>query len=135
MEFVEKFQAGDSFKKRGGFHLIMGDNDQAISDFTKSIDLKPDGEIYRYRGYTFVKKGEFSQAIEDYGEAIRLAPDDATNFYMRAAAQRNAGELNKALSDCEEALQLSPDNGRLLLIARRQNGLAKTRPVNEPRGS
>jgi tetratricopeptide (TPR) repeat protein len=103
-----------SYRNRGSYQLFLGDNDQAISDYSKAIELKPDGETYRYRGYAFVKKGEFPQAIEDYGEAIRLAPDDATNFYMRAAALRNAGDLDKALADCEEALRLSPDSGQAL---------------------
>jgi len=50
--------------------------DEAISDLSKAIELKPDDAIaYENRGWVYEEKGEIEKAIENYREAARLNPD------------------------------------------------------------
>src|SRR5437870_13570045 len=47
----------------------------AVSDFTRTIDLKPFAEAYLDRGAAFKAKGDREAAISDYTKAIELKPD------------------------------------------------------------
>jgi tetratricopeptide (TPR) repeat protein len=50
--------------------------DEAISDLSKAIELKPDDAIaYESRGWAYEEKGELAKAIENYREAARLNPN------------------------------------------------------------
>src|SRR5580765_2925952 len=49
--------------------------DEAISDLSKAIELKPDDAIaYESRGWAYEEKGELAKAVENYREAARLNP-------------------------------------------------------------
>ena len=66
------FNRGLSYTKKKLYDL-------AISDFTKTIALKPDlFQAYYRRGYAYEQKGQPKQAVADYNAAQRIAPDDAT---------------------------------------------------------
>jgi tetratricopeptide (TPR) repeat protein len=50
--------------------------DQAIADYTKAIELKPDyAQAYTNRGLENEKLGQRDKAIADYHQALSLAPD------------------------------------------------------------
>jgi tetratricopeptide (TPR) repeat protein len=50
--------------------------DEAIADFTKAIELKPDDPVgYENRGWAYEEKGELDKAIENYRQATKLDPN------------------------------------------------------------
>ncbi len=64
----------------------MSQLDQAIADFSRAIDLEPDGaQPFGYRGLAFERKGELYQALQDYDNCLRL---DATNTEVQQARQQ-----------------------------------------------
>jgi len=59
--------------------------DQAIADFTKTIELKPDDAIaYNFRRGEYGHKGLHGQAIADYTKAIEFNSDYAKAYNNRA---------------------------------------------------
>src|SRR5678816_2277990 len=68
---------GAAYFSRGLVRKRQRDFDGAISDFTRSIELKPMAEAYLNRGATLRDKGESDGAIVDYNKAIELKPDYA----------------------------------------------------------
>ena len=63
-------------------HFDKENYNQAIKDYDKAIELKPNyAYAYNNRGIAYNKKGNYDQAIKDYDEAISLNPNyaDACN--------------------------------------------------------
>ena len=70
---------------RGVARLEKGENDAAISDFTKTIEMRPGFVMaYFYRGRAYLGKGEFDQAISDLNKAIEIDPRLAVAYGERA---------------------------------------------------
>lgn len=85
--------------------------DQAIADYTRAIQLKPDfAEAYNNRGlaYALKSKNQMQKAIADYGQAIRLRPAYAFAYNNRGVAYMASGHSEEALSDFNLAIQIDP---------------------------
>jgi Tfp pilus assembly protein PilF len=51
----------------------MGQNDKALEDFNKAIDINPNYQrAYDNRGYLYLDLGEYESAINDFQKAIQL---------------------------------------------------------------
>src|SRR5687768_18600990 len=68
---------GAAYFSRGLVRKRQRDYDGAISDFTRSLELKPMPEAYLNRGATLKDKGNSYAAIIDYDKAIEMEPDYA----------------------------------------------------------
>src|SRR5262245_4899938 len=77
---------GAAYFSRGLVRKRQRDYDGAISDFTRSIQLKPMPEAYLNRGATLKDKGDPDGAMLDYDKAIELKPDYADAFFNRGIA-------------------------------------------------
>jgi tetratricopeptide (TPR) repeat protein len=63
------------YYNRGVAYAGKGLYDQAIADYTKAIELKPDdAEAHYNRGLEYEKLGQRDEAIADYRQAISLEP-------------------------------------------------------------
>ena len=94
---------------RGILCLDLGDNKQAISDFTEAIRLAPeDGEIWNDRGTAYWQQGEDDLAYADYSRAIELNPDFAKAYYNRAWVWRRRGDQRNAIIDFSQAIDVNP---------------------------
>jgi|GEM_PF-864430 len=101
--------SAEDYLKAGNEFYNKGEYDQAISDFTKAIELKPDYALaYCNRGNSRDEKGEYDQAIADYTKAIELNPDYAGAYNNRGISWKNKGEYDKAIADYTEAIALKP---------------------------
>jgi tetratricopeptide (TPR) repeat protein len=103
---------------RGVFLQKMDDDDGAIRDLDKALDLNqasgfpPRASVflaYLSRGQAHFSKGELSAAIVDFDEAIRLDPQSAEAFFWRAGA-RGRVDPDGQIADLEEAIRLDPTN-------------------------
>jgi tetratricopeptide (TPR) repeat protein len=93
---------------RGYIHgAIKRDFDQALSDYTKVIELDPKlAQAYNNRGLTYVNKGNLDQALSDYAQAIELDPKNATTYNNRGIAYYTKGNLDQAIADFNKAIDL-----------------------------
>lgn len=102
--------------------------DQAISDYTKAIELNPDYKTaYFNRGLTYFKKGSwrnnepYQKAIEDFSKAIKLDPYDVDVYYNRGLAynksvhyynkpfsEEDKDKYTRAIADFNKVQELNP---------------------------
>jgi tetratricopeptide (TPR) repeat protein len=96
---------------RGNQAYHAGDYQQAITDYTEAIRLKPDyAEAFNNRGNSYSELKQYDKAIGDYNEAIRLKPDYALAFGGRGNAYYYLRQYDKAIADYSEAIRLKPDD-------------------------
>ena len=85
-------------------------NDNAITDFDKAIELKPDYvNAYNNRGTVYGIKGDYNRAIEDYDKAIEIQPDFAEPYCNRGEALLHLNEMEKAKADLITAKEMGAD--------------------------
>ena len=83
--------------------------DQALGDFSKAIQLKPDyAEAYNNRGGTYHSKGYFDQAIEDLSASIKYNPNPAGTYNNRGVVSCDKGNFDDAIADHNKAIKLNP---------------------------
>ena len=95
---------------RGILYFDLGDNKQAIADFTEAIRLDPeDAELWNDRGRAYWQQGEDDMAYADYSWAIELKPGFANAYYNRAWVCRRRGDRRTAITDFSQAINVNPE--------------------------
>ena len=66
----------EAYYNRGLAYGKKGKYDQAISDFTRALELNPgNARAYDRRGFAYGKKGQYDQAISDFTKALEINPN------------------------------------------------------------
>jgi len=79
---------------RGVTSYKKGQLDQAISDYTKALEINPKyAEAYYNRGNVYSDKGQYDQAISDFTKALEINPKYAEAHYNRGIAYVKKGQL------------------------------------------
>jgi tetratricopeptide (TPR) repeat protein len=103
-------ELSESYVRQGFAYAKLSDYDQAMADYTKSIELNPDYFLaYLYRGLAYADVGEYDQAITDYTKAIELDPDYVFAYFYRGLAYADVGEYDQAITDYTKAIELNPN--------------------------
>jgi tetratricopeptide (TPR) repeat protein len=102
----------DAYFLRGSLKM-QADPAQALSDFNKVIELKPDsGRAYNQRAFLRLVNHDAAGALKDLDAAIAHDFKDDSIYFLRGQLRWQAGDLNAALSDLNESLKLNPNNPR-----------------------
>ena len=114
------------YYNRGVARFEKGENDRAISDFTKAIKMNPRfGMAYYYRGMVNTRKREYDKVIADYTKAIEIDPQRfAVAYAERALIYYIKKEYDKAWEDVHKAQSLGQEV-RFLEILRKDSGRKK----------
>jgi ketosteroid isomerase-like protein len=103
------------YYNRGNIYGKKGNLIQAISDYTKAIEINPIfTEAYYNRGNTYEKQGNLTQAISDYTKAIETNPKYAAAYCNRGNVYQTQGNLPLAIADYNKALEISPNDSTSL---------------------
>ena len=95
------------FLKRAEASSEKGDLDNALVDFGKAIELKPDSfEAYLERGMVHLNKKAFELAVTDLSKAVDLNPKSAMAWANRGDAYEKKGDSAKAKADYQKAVAL-----------------------------
>jgi tetratricopeptide (TPR) repeat protein len=98
------------YYNRGCAHLAADRMQEAISDFSKAIILKPDWTLaYNNRGATYARMGEYDEAIKDFTKAIESDPSNRLAYRNRALAYKKLGQPLKAETDFSGFLKLAKE--------------------------
>jgi tetratricopeptide (TPR) repeat protein len=113
-ELIKQYpKSPDAYLLRGSLKM-QTDPAQALSDFNKVIELKPDsGSAYSQRAMLRLVNNDPAGALKDLDAAIAHDFKDDSVYYLRGQLRWQAGELNGALTDLNEALKFNPNNPRL----------------------
>lgn len=70
-----EFNEAEVYMNRGVAKSQLGEYEEALADYSKAIQLKPDyAEAYYHRGLTNTLLEKHQDSLTDYNEAIRLKP-------------------------------------------------------------
>ncbi len=140
------------YQKLADENVSKGDNDAALVNYSKSIELAPENSaLYLSRAMVFLKNKNYQSALADYDKAIELKPSEPIALTNRAYTFEKLGKTENALSDYKKVIDIDEKNetalnsikriederARQLQIqkeaeqARAQNELAKETPKAE----
>ena len=93
----------------------LNDNEKALIDFNKSIELDSIGENFYYRGDFYKDIEQYDQALLDYSKAIDLDPNDMRYLFARALVYDDLEKNDKAISDLLRIIELDKDEDQLFI--------------------
>jgi TonB family protein len=115
--WFENLRPGAAYIDRGGTYLQRDDNDRAIADFTKAIELDPEGAVaYNLRGVAYASKLDFDSAIADFDKAIQFDPLLKNAHYNRGSAFSRKGDEARARADFATEKLLFPQQANALRV-------------------
>ena len=93
---------------RGTAQALLGNLTNAISDFSKAIEIDPtNDDAWKRRGQARAAKGNFTDALSDLSRAIQLKPTSDV-YHQRATIYYKQKNYIRALSDYEKANEYDP---------------------------
>lgn len=89
-----------AFAMRALAYSLQGRFDEALADYDKAIQLKPDFDVaLNNRAWAYFKTRRFANGMADVEKALRIAPWSAHAFDTRAHLHQVQGRPQQALSD------------------------------------
>lgn len=105
----DKSNDAEKYYQQGKTHQEQGRLEEAITNFTKAIELNPSfASAYNNRGLVYATQGQHNQAIADFTQAITLDPDHTGTFVTRAISYTRLGKLSEAITDFTTAIEKAP---------------------------
>ncbi len=95
------------YSSRGNAYQLSGQFDQAVSDYSKALEIMPQSaDTYKNRGSAHLKNKKYNQAIEDFNKAIAINSGFAESYLDRGNAYLYKGQYNQAISDYSKAIAM-----------------------------
>ncbi|WP_145388388.1 tetratricopeptide repeat protein [Stieleria neptunia] len=114
-EATELLSSYSQYLERADFLRALGDNTNAIRDYSAAIELEPmQTPPYMERGGLYSKLGRHREAIADYDRAIALRPDSPGGYTHRARTYEELQMYEASVADWEKAMELLQENSRHL---------------------
>lgn len=102
-------EEGIGYRYRGIAKNKLGQHEEAIKDFDKSIDLDPtNSSAFNNRGNAKHNLGQYDAAIRDFNEVIELEPNYSSAFNNRGASKIKLGQYEEAIKDFNTAIDFNP---------------------------
>jgi len=95
---------------RGTCYFFMEKFNEALSDYTNSINLKPDKTNYFNRGNTYLSLKEYDKAISDLTKSIEFDTNYLDAYISRSNAYYKQKLYNKSIEDDNKVIELSPND-------------------------
>ena len=101
----------DDLIDNGDKQYELGNYNEAISYYTKSIEIKPKYQFaYAKRAESKYNLGDYKGALSDYNKAIELDPNDGISYGWRGEAHYELKQYKEAIKDLKKAIKLDPEN-------------------------
>ncbi len=88
--------------------MQLGKYPEAAEDYTRALELAPDGDIYQHRGWAHFFADAWKLALRDFSKAIALNPEDSDAYTGCGLARVMLGQYREATADAEAALRRKP---------------------------
>ncbi|KAK8245190.1 mitochondrial precursor proteins import receptor [Phyllosticta capitalensis] len=99
-----------AYNMRGTFKYLKGDNQDALADLTKSVELQPSlTQSFIKRASMHLELGEREAAANDFEQATAQNPDDPDIYYHRAQLHFILSEFAEAAKDYQKSIDLDKD--------------------------
>ena len=106
---------GDAYSQLGLAYFRANDYNNALVNYNKALEYKPDAQTYSNMGIIFFQQGNLAKAQEVYEKAVKIDPRfvDARRNLGSVYAQQK--QFDKAIAQFKEALKYAPNNPTLYL--------------------
>lgn len=103
--------AAEVWASNGQTKAIANDREGAIIDYTKSIELDPNPEVYYKRAIAYFQTRQYSKSLEDFNKAATGKKDNPALLFLRAKVKSLLKDDNGAILDYDAAIKFKPDYG------------------------
>jgi eukaryotic-like serine/threonine-protein kinase len=93
----------DTFLARGQARMRQGKFADAVDDYTRALEKRPDAEIYQHRGWAHFFADAGKLALRDFSKAIELDSEPADAYVGRGLARVMLGDYRAAVADADQA--------------------------------
>jgi tetratricopeptide (TPR) repeat protein len=98
------FEKEISYLSRGAAHLKLKESDEAVSDFSRVVDLDgKNARAFYYRGMAYAQRKDYDKAVDDFTRAIELKPNEGSFLFARGASYMELGKSEEAGEDIRNA--------------------------------
>ncbi|KAF1950490.1 mitochondrial precursor protein [Byssothecium circinans] len=99
-----------AYNMRGTFGYLKGDNDDALKDMDKSVELQPSlTQSFIKRASMHLELANPDAAEADFASALEQNKDDPDIYYHRAQLHFIKAEFGEAAKDYQKSIDLDPD--------------------------
>jgi tetratricopeptide (TPR) repeat protein len=107
-------KTSDLFRGRGLARMKLGKYPEAVEDYTRALELAPDGNIYQHRGWAHFFSDAWKLALRDFSRAIELTPAASDAYTGRGLARVMLADYRGAVADAEAALDRKPSTPEMM---------------------
>jgi tetratricopeptide (TPR) repeat protein/predicted aspartyl protease len=98
----------DALARRGTASAGRGDDEHALADLTRAVELAPNNPDYLYeRGRVLLRRREPNKALSDFNAALLLRPDFVPALLSRARLRINMRNIPEARADLDAVDRLA----------------------------
>lgn len=120
-----KFNESKLFWNIGFCRSELGNNEAAIKDYNKSINLdNSDFKAYLLRGISKARLKDYKSSIVDFDKALELSPNNKNILLARGISRVQLRLCKASMEDFNKVLKLNPDDN-ILAIALTYKGICK----------
>jgi tetratricopeptide (TPR) repeat protein len=131
---LQRSSVGKTYGRHGVSHLLAGDDDGAIANFTESILTRPSAAAYLGRGHAYFYKEDYESAIADLTVAIQLNAKCAEAYYTRGICYARMRDQENALSDLIACDRLGLSDAQMRKHAKACLAAYAAQQANRPKG-
>ena len=108
---LENKRSAEDARYRGNEYMKSKEYDEAIEQYTRSIDLNP-GEPATYcnRAMAYLRAKKYARCIEDADKTIELEPDYVKAYHRRGKAYLATNKFSHAIKDFQYILEKNPED-------------------------
>ena len=107
-----------AYHNRGMVYYYKNQNDLAMSDYTKAIELEKLAGSYNNRGVIYKITGQYDKAISDFDKAIELDKKDVMVYINKAETYEELGRKLEAIEAYKSYLLFAPPYDHYIEIAK-----------------
>jgi tetratricopeptide (TPR) repeat protein len=100
----------ETLKIRGDAYFALENYSAAFVDYSESLKMSPNADVYIGLGNIFVKMDNLSAGQNSYTKAIEMESGRADYYFLRGKALSLQKKYAEAISDFDKALKIEPDN-------------------------
>lgn len=102
---------------RGQIYFLANDNDHALQDFSRAIELNPIvADYWLNRAILYQVLEEWDNALADYQSYLDLSPEDSEAYLNIARIYLAQEDLDSAIDGLDSAISITPDDPELYIF-------------------